>query len=80
MPRIPSNIIQHHLNVNPEKKFVQQRKMVFALKQNKVVMDEVNKLLAANFIEEVYYPKWLVNIIMVKKPTRSGECVLTSLI
>ena len=30
-------------------------------------MDEVNKLLAANFIREVYYPEWLANVIMVKK-------------
>ena len=30
-------------------------------------MDEVNKLLAANFIREVYYLKWLANIVMVKK-------------
>ena len=30
-------------------------------------MDEVNKPIAANFIREVYYPKWLANVIMVKK-------------
>ena len=30
-------------------------------------MDEVNKLLVANFIQEVYYPKWLANVVMVKK-------------
>ena len=30
-------------------------------------MDEVNKLLAANFIREVYYPEWLANVVMVKK-------------
>ena len=30
-------------------------------------MDEVNKLLAANFIREVHYPEWLANMVMVKK-------------
>ena len=30
-------------------------------------MDEVSKLLAANFIREVYYPEWLANVVMVKK-------------
>ena len=64
---IPANIIQHHLNVDLEKKPVQQRRRVFTLEQNKAVMDEVNKLLATNFIREVYYPKWLANIVMVKK-------------
>jgi ribonuclease HI len=32
-------------------------------------MEEVDKLLAANFIREVFYPDWLANIIMVKKNT-----------
>ena len=27
----------------------------------------MNKLLAVNFIREVYYPEWLANIVMVKK-------------
>ena len=30
-------------------------------------MEEVEKLLIAGFIREVYYPKWLANIVMVKK-------------
>ena len=30
-------------------------------------MDEVNKLLVANFIREVHYLEWLANLIMVKK-------------
>ena len=30
-------------------------------------MDEVNKLLTANFIKEVYYLEWLANVVMVKK-------------
>ena len=30
-------------------------------------MDEVHKLLAADFICEVYYPDWLANIVLVKK-------------
>ena len=39
-------------------------------------MDEVNKLLAANFIKKVYYPEWLANILMVKKTNRKWRmCV-----
>ena len=30
-------------------------------------MNEVEKLLTAGFIREVYYPKWLANVVMVKK-------------
>ena len=33
-------------------------------------MDEVNKLLAANFIYEVYYMNWLANVVLIKKVNR----------
>ena len=32
-----------------------------------VVAVEVEKLLKAQFIREVYYPDWLANVILVKK-------------
>ena len=32
--------------------------------------EEVRKLLEASFIREVYYPDWLVNVVMVKKANR----------
>ena len=67
MPGILASLIQHRLNVDPEKKPVQQRRRAFAPKRNKTVMDKVNKLLAANFIREVHYPEWLANVVMVKK-------------
>ena len=30
-------------------------------------MEEVDKLLSADFIQEVYYLEWLANVVMVKK-------------
>ena len=30
-------------------------------------MEEVKKLLTVGFMREVYYPKWLANVVMVKK-------------
>ena len=53
------------MNVDLEKKLIQQRRRVFTPKRNKAIMDEVNKLLAAKFIWEVYYLEWLANVIMV---------------
>ena len=62
--------------MDPEKKPVQQRRRFFALERNKAVMDEVNKLHAANFIREVYYPEWLANVVMIKKTNRKWRmCV-----
>ena len=46
---------------------VRQKKRVFAPKRDNAVKDEVQKLMAAKFIREVYYPNWLANVVMVKK-------------
>ena len=48
---------------------VKQKRRVFAPKRNNTIMKEVDKLLTANFIREVFYPDWLANVVMVKKNT-----------
>ena len=40
---------------------------MFAPKRDNAIKDEVQKLMAAKFIREVYYPDWLANIVIVKK-------------
>ena len=67
MPGIAPEIIQHKQNVNPDRKPIQQRRRVFAPERDQAVMDEVTKLLAVGFIREVHYPKWLTNVVLVKK-------------
>ena len=67
MPGIDDKVIKHRLNVNPTKKPVQQKRRVYALKRNKAVMEEVEKLLTVGFIWEVFYLEWLANVVMVKK-------------
>ena len=52
---IDKKIIQHRLNVNPECKPLQQKWRVFALERNKAIAEEVDKLLEADFIREVFY-------------------------
>ena len=69
MPGINTEVIAHKLNVNPSTSLVKQKRRVFALERNAAVMEEVDKLLKAGFIREVYYPEWLVNVVMVKKST-----------
>jgi hypothetical protein len=39
----------------------------FASKRNLAIAKEVEKLLKARFIQEVYYPDWLANMVLVKK-------------
>ena len=67
MLSISSKVIQHKLSVDLKMKPVQQKRQVFAPKQNEAITDEVNKLLSAGFIWEVYYPEWLANVVLVKK-------------
>ena len=67
MRGISLEVIRHKLNVDPERKPVQQRRRVFAPEWNQAITDEVSKLLSAGFIQEVYYPDWLANIVLVKK-------------
>ena len=67
MPGITPEIVQHKLNVNPDRKPIQQRRRVFASERDQAIADEVTKLLAAAFIREVHYPKWLANVVLVKK-------------
>ena len=40
---------------------------MFAQERDKAIAEEVRKLLEVGFIQEVYYPDWLANMVMVKK-------------
>jgi hypothetical protein len=76
MPGINPSIISHKLNVNPSLRPIKQKRRVFAPERNNAIMEEVDKLLTANFIREVFYPDWLANVVMVKKNTRKWRmCV-----
>ena len=67
MRGIDNKVTEHKLNIDPTRKPVQQKRRVFAPERNKVIMEEVEKLLITGFIREVYYPEWLANVVMVKK-------------
>ena len=56
MPGISPKIIQHKLNVDPERNPFQQRRRAFAPKRDQAITEEVTKLLTVGFICEVYYP------------------------
>ena len=67
MPGINSSVISHRLNVYPSTNPIREKKRVFAPKREIAVKEEVQKLTGTNFIQEVYYPDWLANVVMVKK-------------
>uniref|UniRef100_A0A2N9GTA9 Reverse transcriptase domain-containing protein n=1 Tax=Fagus sylvatica TaxID=28930 RepID=A0A2N9GTA9_FAGSY len=67
MPGIDPTTICHKLNVDPSIRPIKQKRRVFAPDRNQAISDEVEKLLTAGFIREVFYPDWLANVVMVKK-------------
>ena len=76
MPGISPEVIVHILNVNPDMKLVKQKRRKFAPKRVEAVAEEVENLLRAQFIREVYYLNWLANVVLVKKSNRKWRmCV-----
>ena len=68
-PGVDLNFIFHHLNVNPS--IISKRQPLRCKDHSDAVKDEVIKLKQAEAIKEEFYPKWLANIVVVKK--KSGK-------
>jgi hypothetical protein len=62
----PKEIV-HVLNVDPNIELVKQKRKKFTPKRVEAIAEEVEKLFKAQFIQEVYYPDWLANVVLVKK-------------
>ena len=67
MGGIDPAVITYKLNVAPSFKPIKQKRRSFAPESQKAINEEVNKLLQARAIREVYYPDWLANVVLVKK-------------
>ena len=67
MPGIPREVTEHSLNIKPGSRPVKQRLRHFDDGKRQAIAEEINKLLAAGFIKEVYHPEWLANPVLVKK-------------
>jgi len=55
------------LNVDPFHKPVIQKRRHLGTEKSATVAVEVKKLLEAGFIRECHYPRWVSNIVLVKK-------------
>nr|AAT77397.1 putative polyprotein [Oryza sativa Japonica Group] len=67
MPGVPREVIEHKLMVRPDAKPVKQRLRRFAPDRKQAKREELDKLLKAGFIREVFHPEWLANPVMVRK-------------
>ena len=65
MPGIPREVAEHSLNIKAGSKPVKQGPRRFDEERCKAIGEEVQKLLTAGFIKEVYHPEWLANPVLV---------------
>ncbi|RVX19104.1 hypothetical protein CK203_008640 [Vitis vinifera] len=67
MKGIHPSVASHLLNILPSSRPVRQKVRRFHPDRQKIIQDEVDKLLEAWFIREVEYPDWLANVVVVPK-------------
>jgi hypothetical protein len=56
MPRIPSEVIEHKLGIDPAFKPIKQKETRYTSERHETIRLEVNKQLEAGFIRPVDYP------------------------
>nr|CAD1821685.1 unnamed protein product [Ananas comosus var. bracteatus] len=66
-PGLNPAVGMHRLSIDPAVKPVKQARRRFRPDLQGQIVAEVDKLIAAGFIEEVQYPIWLANIVPVRK-------------
>ncbi|GJZ56458.1 reverse transcriptase domain-containing protein [Tanacetum coccineum] len=67
MTGVPRSIAEHKLNIRNGYSPVRQKKRGQALERAKAIQAEVQKLIEAGIMREIYYHDWLSNPVMVKK-------------
>ena len=68
MKGIDPTVMCHSLNLDSDKKPFRQKWRAMDVDRYQALKDEVDKLLACNFIKESYCPSWLANPVLVRKP------------
>ena len=67
MPGIDPEVACHRLAIRKGARPVRQKRRCFNEEKYEAISSEVEKLLKVGFIWEVNYPKWISNVVMVKK-------------
>ncbi|GKF91209.1 hypothetical protein Tco_0274910, partial [Tanacetum coccineum] len=67
MTGVPRSVAEHWLNIREGYLLVRQKKRGQASEHAKAILAEVQKLVEAGIMKEVYYHDWLSNPVMVKK-------------
>ena len=69
-------VVEHALKIRPCSKLVKQRLRRFDEEKRRAIGKQITKLLAAEFIKEVFHPEWLANPVLVRKKSEKWRmCV-----
>jgi len=71
---IDPDFLCHQLTMDPKVRPVLQRRRKFNEERRLVIRQENQKLLSVGHIRKIQYPKWLTNVVWLRRPTGSGEC------
>ena len=74
MSGLDPRLVVHSLNVDPGVRPVVQLDRVFHTEVEAQTIQKVKKLLTAGFIKPIQHPKWLSNIVPVKKKNGKIHC------
>ena len=74
MPGLDPNLVAYALNVELGAKPVVQPMRTFHLDVEAQIIQEIQKLLTAGFIKPIMHPRWLSNIVLVKKKNGQIQC------
>ncbi|XP_012849430.1 PREDICTED: uncharacterized protein LOC105969226 [Erythranthe guttata] len=74
MVGIELEVAVHELNVSPESTPVKQKRRPLGAEKDKIIEEEVNKLLEVGHIKEVRFPTLLSNASLSKSQKENGGC------
>ena len=57
----------HRLQIDPSYPPVKEKRRKFTLERNRIINEEIQKLIDIGSVREVQYPDWLANVVVVKK-------------
>ena len=68
MEGIDPSVMSPRLNIDLSRKPIKQKRQAMDAKVYQALKEDVDKLLSYDFIKKSFYPSWLENPVLVKKP------------
>ncbi|RDY01550.1 hypothetical protein CR513_15106, partial [Mucuna pruriens] len=69
MPGVDPEFICHRLSIEQGVRPIAHKKRKQGEEKRRAAREEMRKLVSVGFVQEVQYPTWLANVVMVKKPS-----------